>query len=330
LFLLLLAAACLNAQVVLSRRVYAEHGRTFRQLWISAAGSTAFRQLTRSARDHGEPVCSRDGRLIYFVSDRDASRSLNSYLGANDRELWAFDRQTGQERRLGQSSADDGLDIYGATADGAVLIRIGTELRCLFRHPWRTPNVDAAVLSPDGRTLAAVIGARLFLLDAATGRSRLELGEYQEPAWSPDGARISAVANGSLVILDAATRQEFHRIPWIKRDDPADDLLWSPDGNSLLVGLHGENAGSGDPQQDYFLVNLAAATWTPALTARKLLWLPGGTTLLYLRPVATAPLAPGSPHQVWTTQLAAFDLATRKDTELTTGLVLNDDLSSCR
>jgi len=42
-----------------------------------------------------------------------------------------------------------------------------------------------------------------------------------------------------------------------------------------------------------------------------------------------AQLAPGSTHNVWTTQLAALDLSTHKDTELATGLVLNDYLSSC-
>ena len=70
-------------------------------------------------------------------------------------------------------------------------------------------------------------------------------------------------------------------------------------------------------------------TWTPALTARQVVWLQGGGTLLYLRPFATTPLTPGSTHAVWTAQLAVFDLATHKDTELTTGLVLNDYISSC-
>ncbi len=64
------------------------------------------------------------------------------------------------------------------------------------------------------------------------------------------------------------------------------------------------------------------------LTAQNLLWLQGGA-ILYLRPVETTPLAHGSTHKVWTAQLAVFDLAARKDTELTTGLVLNDYLSSC-
>jgi len=97
---------------------------------------------------------------------------------------------------------------------------------------------------------------------------------------------------------------------------------------SLLVGIYGENAGSGDPQSDYFRLNPATRTLTPSLTARQLLWLQG-ETVLYLRPFETTPLAPGNRHSVWTSQLAVYDLASHKDTALTSGLVLNDDLASC-
>ena len=37
----------------------------------------------------------------------------------------------------------------------------------------------------------------------------------------------------------------------------------------------------------------------------------------------------GSKHNIWTTQLALFDLGSNKDTEVTTGSVLNDYLSFC-
>ncbi len=344
-WIFLLGAGWLDAQVVLSRRVYAEHGRTWRQLWFAGSGSMAFRQLTHSARDHMEPLCSRDGRLIYFVSDRDGSRSLNAYAGATDREFWAFDRQTGQERRVWQTPDDDGLQSKaGITADGGVLIGVGTELRKLLRYPWRIEKIDpgynSAAVSPDGRTLAMVTAgsldkegqshdARLFIVDTAAGRSRVEVGNYDAPAWSPDGARIAAVAEEGLAIIEVATRKELALAGWPKRDRPPQDLVWSPDEKYVLAGLYGEAGGGRDPQSDYFLLNIDAGTWTPALTAQQVIWHPDGGTLLYLRPVATTPLAPGSTQNVWNTQLAAFDLATHKDTDLTTGLVLNDSLSFC-
>jgi hypothetical protein len=129
----------------------------------------------------------------------------------------------------------------------------------------------------------------------------------------------------------------MERVSLPKRDAPPQDPVWSPDGKSLLVGLYGENAGSGDPQNDYFLlslatINLATRTWTPELTARALLWLQA-ERVLYLRPYRTTPLSPESPHgrqhSVWTSELAVYDLASHKDRAVISGLVLNDDLSNC-
>jgi hypothetical protein len=157
---------------------------------------------------------------------------------------------------------------------------------------------------------------------------RTEVGKYDAPTWSPDGTRIAAFFDGGLAIIDAATRREIERVGLPKRDAPAQDIVWSPDGKSLFLGLYGENGGAGDPQNYYFRLNPATRTWTAELTARQLLWLPG-ETVLYLRPFGTTPLAPTSPHSVWTSQLAVYDLASHKDTALTSGLVLNDDLSIC-
>jgi dipeptidyl aminopeptidase/acylaminoacyl peptidase len=327
-WMLVVGAGWLDGQVVLTRRDYAEHARTFPQIWMADTATLNFRPLTHSARDHSEPVCSRDGKLIYFASDRDAERSRNGYGSGGNREVWAYDRQTGLERFVWRTSQEYGLHLNGVTANGGLLVRVGNELHSLLRNPWVIHNVDEAAVSPDGSRLALVIAESLFLADAATGQSRVELGKYSEPAWSPDGTRIAAFFDGGLAILDALTRKEMERVSLPKRDAPPQDPVWSPDGKSLLVGLHGENAGSGDPQNDYFLLNPVTRTWTPELTARGLLWLQPGR-VLYLRPYGTTPLAPESPHNVWTSELAAYDLASHKDSALISGLVLNDDLSTC-
>jgi Tol biopolymer transport system component len=337
---ILVGAGWLDAQVVLGRRDYVEHGRTFSQIWMAAAGTLNFRQLTHSARDHSEPVCSRDGTLIYFVSDRDVERSRNSYgdHASNEREVWAYDRKTGQERFIWRTSRDLGLDLKGTTANGGVLVSVGTELRSLARNPWVIDNVDEAAVSPEGGRLALVIAgsykegqsrnATLFVVDAATGRSEAAVGKYEGPKWSPDGTRIAAFFDGGLAILGATTRQEIERVVLPKRDAPSEDIVWSPDGKSLLAGLYGENGGAGDPQNDYFLLDPATRTWTPEMTGRRLLWFPG-EMVLYLRPYGTTPLSPASAHSVWTSQLAVYDLASRKDMALTSGLVLTDNLSIC-
>jgi Tol biopolymer transport system component len=337
--ILVLGAGWLDAQVIVSRRDYAEHGRTFSQIWMANAGGLDFQQLTHSARDHSEPVCSRDGKLVYFVSDRDTERSRNSYGDSDDREVWVYDRQTRQEQFVWRTSQDFGLNLHETTANGGLLVRVGTELRSLVRNPWVIDKVDEAAVSPDGRRLALVIAgsydkdrqsqnSKLFLVDATSGHSRTEVGRYDVPTWCPDGTRLAALFDGGLAILDVATGAEIERVGLPKRDAPAQDIVWSPDGRSLFLGLYGENGGAGDPQNDYFRLNPATRTWTPQLTARRLLWLQNDR-VLYLRPFETTPLAPTGPHSVWTSQLAVYDLASHKSTALTSGLVLNDALSIC-
>lgn len=326
----------LNAQVVLSRRDYAEHGRTFSQIWMADAGNLDFRRLTNSARDHAEPVCSRDVEPIYFVSDRDPERSRNSYgdYHSGEREIWSYDPHTGQERVVWRTSSELGLDLVGTASNGGVLARVGTELRSLAQNPWVIDDVDEAALSPDGRRLALVIvgqdrNTTLLLADSVTGQSQTEVGKYALPKWSPDGKRIAAFVDGGLAILDATTGKELERAALPKHDAPSQDIVWSPDGLSVMAGVYGENGGSGDPQNDYFLLDPGARNWRPTLTARRLLWLQG-ETILYLRPYGTTALTPGSRHSVWTSQLAIYDPATHKDASLTSGLVLNDFLSTCR
>ncbi len=331
----------LGAQVAVSRRDYAVRGRTFQQLWFSPTGTGNFKQLTRARRDHFQPLCSRDGKSIYFVSDRDAERSRNvPYQGWSEREVWSYDRATGTERMVSSTSGDEGVELNGVSADGALMIRMKGGLFKIGPNPWQIDNVDFAMLSPDGRQLAIVIpdfrdaegqshDQKLFITDSATGKTRIPFGQYEAAVWSPGGTRLAGIGGGDIAILDAKTGQELERVPFSPRESAPDVPVWSPDEKKLLVGTYGENGGSGDPQDDYFMLDLATKKWTRELAAQEVLWLPGGDSVLYMKPLDLLPLARGSRHSVWTTQLALYDLATHRDVPLTSGLVNNLAIGFC-
>ena len=92
------------------------------------------------------------------------------------------------------------------------------------------------------------------------------LAQCDDRTWSPspDGSRLACTASGQdIVIVDLGTQKEIERIPFWQQYSsggpyPAWPLqsTWSPDGQTLLVGIYGENSSSTSSQLDYFLLDL--------------------------------------------------------------------------
>src|ERR1700733_16175886 len=100
---MLLVPAWLNAQVVFSRRAYAEQGRTYQELWAWSASDGRMQPLTTSPQDHSQPMCSPDGKQILFVSDPyDSGRPVRN---TTIKSIWSFDRQTRQEPEIWSASS---------------------------------------------------------------------------------------------------------------------------------------------------------------------------------------------------------------------------------
>lgn len=109
--------------------------------------------------------------------------------------------------------------------------------------------------------------ARLWILDAATGRARA-IGRGNVPAWLPDGRRISyyPVVSGPIELAD--------RLFVVERPPLGDDprpvtrsaaYWWSPDGTALLLleadGLYLADTDGSNPRR--LLDSGDAAVWSP-------------------------------------------------------------------
>jgi hypothetical protein len=342
----LLGTGPARAQVVFSRRVYAEHGRTYQQIWEWRGGTLT--ALTHSPRNHYQPMCSRDGQRIYFLAGP----------ADWDYTVWSLDRATGQEKEI---LDHPNSDLIGVASDGAPLVLTGEE-----NYPGdygvirigRPPVILApscfgarlgAAVSPDGTRLAfstctrddqiVHYGKALFVTDTATGKSKIQVGDCNRPVWSRDGSRIACLTDQDFVILDVAASRELDRIPFRGRPTPPAGETeqstpqiedWSPDGKSLLVGMPGEliDAPVREFPTDNFVLDLSTNAWTAVGKGGGALWLPGRDTILMETPAELTPLG-NTKKNVLVSHLALVDLATRQLTRLTSGATNNFDPSHC-
>jgi Tol biopolymer transport system component len=333
----LLGTGLLDAQVIFSRRVYAEHGRTYQQIWEWSASDGSLKALTHSARNHFQPMDSRDGKRIYFLAGPDDSETTN---------VWSFDRGTGLEREI---LAGRDYALVGVSGNGGLLV--STERgapsgeRRVFRagpKPVFLATACGAAVSPDGARMAfdtcnldaeatMHYGKELFVTDSATGKSKIQIGACHRPVWSPDGSRIACSAGQDIVILDVNAKRELDRVrfhgtimpPGAAFEESGPEIEgWSSDRNSLLVGTLGKETSSSAPQSDFFVLDLAAKTWTAAGSGSDAMWLPGRNAILFTTPRDLAPLG-STTKNVWVEHLALFDIATRQQTLLTSGATNN-------
>jgi hypothetical protein len=103
-----------------------------------------------------------------------------------------------------------------------------------------------------------------------------------------------------------------------------ENIAWSPDGQTLLVGA--EAGGSGSHFSDYWLVDWMKKDWRYAGGGNSAKWSPDGSEIVWSTPRDLAPL--GKLH-VWVVNLALLDLRTLRQRILTPGTSIVSDFYWC-
>jgi len=231
------------------------------ELWLLSGVSGTPTYTMLSDRDSRQvwPMWARDGRALYYVSDRGGAENV-----------W---------RRDLPAAAD-------ADASRGHRLTSFTDGRVLF------PS-----LSEDGRTMAFERGFGLWTLDTASGASRQvpvsfrgarsapvpqrvrQTNAFSDLALSPDGRKVAFVARGILFAASAKEPGDATRITTTA--GLVSQPVWAPDSRQLVYV-----ATRGGTQSLYhfdFTANAETRLTTGAATDISPVFSPDGTQIAYLR-----------------------------------------------
>jgi hypothetical protein len=251
------------------------------------------------------------------------SRRVYQEHGASYQQIWTWNPADGALKQLTHSLRDH----YHPACDGKVV---------KFTSP--SPGLNPAVT--------------WWSLNPATGKEN-DTGLAPAPKEIPDSrmpncdqsakrGELEACGNEETLVVSRSGRQigrfqiqintcEIDNHGTIgKCETPIRSLDWTEDGKWLLIGEEGLNDGSGQRQDDYYVVNPATMKLSTVASAYTAFWLPGLDQIVYVTPQDLAPLHGAQrKHNVWAQQLMFFDPVKGTPAAITSGLTNNVDPSWC-
>lgn len=176
------------------------------QIWLRSPQGK-YRQVTPGNAKDEWPMWSRDGGMLYFMSDRSGAQNLwaQPTAGTSARQLTHFGAGRVNWPSIARNGSaivferDFGVWRYDVASGRAA--RVPIRLEGAVEEP-HTVHVDARnrftayALSPDGKKVAFITRGRLFAADANSGGTAQQVplhGRYAlgALAWSPDSNTIA-------------------------------------------------------------------------------------------------------------------------------------------
>jgi hypothetical protein len=229
----LLTSFPLSSQVIFSRRVYQETGRSYQQLWNWNPADNSLQQLTDSPRDHLQPSCS--GARLRFVVPGEWPQAG---------KIWSFDRATRKETLLGPLPLESGgqpralPDCDVSAVHGSLracarrgelsIARGGVELGRVVAGAENLP-VESLSWSPGGKwLLVGTLGAETNSTSPQSDLSVLEVSSMKlgkaasgnAAAWLPSRDRFFYTTPRDMASLPGARRPRGVWVEQLRLFDP--------------------------------------------------------------------------------------------------------------
>jgi tricorn protease len=269
------------------------------EIWLMRDHSTAgYEKVSEGGARDAWPMWSRDGRTIYYTSDRGGAENLWRVAPGgrpaqvtrftDGRLLWPSISADGRaivfERNLGIWK----LDTESGRAAEVRITRRGSAANAAAERLRQTDQLDDLALAPDGKKVAFVARGEVFAASATDGGDATRVtttpAPESQPAWAPDSRRLAYVSErngpGQLFLYDFATNAETQLTTATQGDDTP---RFSPDGKMIAFLRGGRELRVLDVEKKEERVVAAGAFWRPPLNSdRPFVWSPDNRWLAYM------------------------------------------------
>ena len=219
------------------------------EVWLMKFGAKqTYEQISEGGAKEVWPMWSKDGRRIFYVSDRSGAQNIwVKDLGGKARQVTNFT----DGRVLWPNISFDGRTIVFErnfqiwkldTASGKVgvvnITRRGVPAGPAVEHLRLTDQISELALSPDGKKVAFVVRGEVFAASSTDGgdaaRVTFTPAAESQIAWSADSRRLVYVSDRDgpthLFLYDFTTNAETQ----LTRNAASDDTpRFSPDGKMI-------------------------------------------------------------------------------------------------
>ncbi len=227
-----------------------------RDIWIFDPATRSYRQLTTFAGEDRDPVWSRDGSSVYYLSEESGSYNVHRIPAAGGTSAQVSRLADHPVRHLSISDAGTLCfsfrgELYTMT-DGGEPRKVSVRLHSDGRYdPERIISVNSAdeyEVSPSGKEVVLVHRGEVFVSSVAEGTTRRITNTPEQErnvSFSPDGRTIlyASERNGSWDLYTTSlTRKEekyFFNATVLKEEallaTPAEEFqaTYSPDGKEV-------------------------------------------------------------------------------------------------
>jgi WD40 repeat protein/serine/threonine protein kinase len=197
----------------------------------------------------GRTLAAREDAHAHWIHDIDLDpRGDRVAVASSDRTIGIYDVRTLEPlARIGPLPAPvrsvvgsrDGLSLYAALDDGALLRLDAADGRIAQRFTGHTGTVHRLALSADGRVLASgSYDATVRFWNPETGETQAVISvdsAVRAVAFSPDDRLLAcAMVSGQVSVFDVATAARVAH--WSADVNQTNAVAFSPDGSILVTG----------------------------------------------------------------------------------------------